>query len=105
MRSRMLTRFGSCALAVLLSLTLLAPSSGVAAQDEPTPAPTESPDRAPTYERGTPAGAMRLPGPPPAVGDLIAEDSLAFPGAIPGSIASSSGRNIGEFVGEGYILK
>jgi Domain of Unknown Function (DUF1080) len=103
MSSRTLTRYGVFAITVLVSLTLLMQSSGVAAQDEPAPAPT--PDRAPSYERGAPAGALRLPGKPPAVGDLIAEDSLTFPGAIPGSITSPSGRNVGEFVGEGYIMK
>jgi hypothetical protein len=101
----MLTRYAASLTAILLSLTLLLPSLGAAAQEEPAPAPTPTPDRAPSYERGVPAGALRLPGEPPAVGDLIAEDSLTFPGAIPGSFNCPSGRSIGEFVGEGYILK
>lgn len=103
MRPGTLTRYGAFVCAVLLSLTLLMPSPGVAAQDEPAPTPT--PDRAPSFERGAPVGALRLPGDPPPVGDLIAEDGLNFPGAIPGSVNCPSGRNVGEFVGEGYILK
>ncbi len=105
MKSMKVHRFRSGAIAVLLALVLVIPATGITAQEETAPAPTPPPDRAPSYQRGAPAGALRLPGNPPAVGDLIVEDSLNFPGAIPGSITSPSGRNIGEFVGEGYILK
>lgn len=98
-------RFASVALSVVLSLTLLLQSSGVAAQDEPAPAPTTTPNRAPTYQSTAPAGALRLPGNPPPVGDVILEDSLTGPGVIPGTLSCPSGRNVSEFVGEGYIAK
>lgn len=105
MKSMKVHRFRSGALAFLLALVLVIPATGITAQEETAPAPTPPPDRAPSYQRGAPTGALRLTGDPPAVGDLIAEDSLNFPGAIPGSLNCPLGRNIGEFVGEGYILK
>src|SRR5690349_8740553 len=105
MKSTQVHRFRSGALAFLLALVLVIPATGITAQEETAPAPTPTPDRAPSYQRGAPAGALRLTGDPPAVGDLIVEDSLNFPGAIPGSRSCPTGRNLGEFVGEGYILK
>src|SRR5687767_1026996 len=105
MKSPRVLRFSSCALTLLLSLLLVVPATGLAAQDEPQPGQVPMPDRAPSYERGAPAGALRLPGDPPAVGDMIVEDPLNFPGAIPGSFHCPTGRNIGEFVGDGYIVK
>jgi hypothetical protein len=105
MKSTQVHRFRSGALSFLLALVLVIPATGITAQEETAPAPTPTPDRAPSYQRGAPAGALRLTGDPPAVGDLIVEDSLNFPGAIPGSRSCPTGRNLGEFVGEGYILK
>jgi hypothetical protein len=81
------------------------PGPGALAEADVSPAPSPTPDRSPTYQRGAPAGALRLPGEPPAVGDVIVEDPLTFPGAIPGSISCPTGLNLGEFVGEGYIMK
>jgi hypothetical protein len=105
MKSTKVHRFRSGALASLLALVLVIPATGITAQEETAPAPTPTPDRAPSYQRGAPAGALRLTGDPPAVGDLIVEDSLNFPGVIPGPRRCPSGRNGGDFVGEGYILK
>jgi hypothetical protein len=105
MKALLHRRASAFALTLFLSLALLNPVSGLAAQDEPQPPPTAPPDRAPSYQPSQPAGALRVPGEPPAVGDLIVEDPLTFPGAIPGSVSCTSGRNTGDFVGEGYIVK
>ncbi|MFN8632658.1 MAG: family 16 glycoside hydrolase [Chloroflexota bacterium] len=105
MKPTLLARISTVAVAMLLSLTLFAQSTGVAAQDAPAPAPSPTPDRGPTFQHDAPAGSLRLAGPPPPVGDVIVEDSLTAPGAIPGRLDSVTGRNVGEFVGEGYIMK
>lgn len=109
MAPRAMRQAGSIIGAVLLTLTLLNPGASVAAQDEPeapaVPAPSPTPNRAPSYERGQPAGAIRIPGEPPAVGDVIVEDALIASGVIPAGFTCPTGRNRGEFVGEGYILK
>lgn len=109
MPSRTLRRASAMLGAALLALTLLTPGASIAAQDEPetpaVPEPSPTPNRAPTYQRGTPAGALRIPGEPPAVGAVIVEDPLTSPGVIPGGSQCVSGRNRSEFVGEGYIVK
>jgi len=66
---------------------------------------TPTHDGAPRAQPQVPAGAQLGPGDPPAVGDLIIEDSLNTPGVLPRPYACPSGRNTGEFVGEGYLLK
>lgn len=95
--------------ALVLALSLFAPVTITAAQDQPAPpaepAPAPTPNRAPSYERGQPTGALRIPGPPPGVGAVVVEDGLTGPGVIPGRISCPSGKNLGEFVGEGFIIK
>ncbi|MGE3272849.1 MAG: hypothetical protein AB7P40_29195 [Chloroflexota bacterium] len=105
MNSQKFWRHGALITIVLLVMLLLHPGYGFAAQDQPEAAPSPTPDRAPSYQRGEPAGALRLSGDPPAAGKVIVEDALASPGVIPGKVSCPSGKNIGEFVGEGYIVK
>ncbi|MGE3271694.1 MAG: hypothetical protein AB7P40_23280, partial [Chloroflexota bacterium] len=83
------------------------PGAGFAAQDVTAPVPSPAPDRSPTYQAdAAPEGALRVPGDPPAVGDVIVEDALAGPGLLPGGRPSCpSEKNLSEFVGEGYIIK
>jgi hypothetical protein len=92
-------------LVVLLLLALTLPVSSLAAQDQPSPAPSPGADRSPSYQPSAPAGALRVAGDPPAVGDVIVEDSLTAPGMMPGRLVCTTGKNIGEFVGEGYMIK
>jgi Domain of Unknown Function (DUF1080) len=105
MASARMLRFRSGVLVLVLTLVLAVPTTGITAQEETGPDPTPTPDRAPSYQRGAPAGALRLPGEPPAVGDLIIEDSLTFPGAMAGTVSCATGKNLGEFVDEGFIVK
>lgn len=59
----------------------------------------------PTPDGAPPARTRLGPGDPPAVGDLIVEDPLNAAGALPLPFACPSGRNSGDFVTEGYLLK
>ena len=45
-----------------------------------------------------------MPGPPPDVGEVVLEDPLTAPGAVQ-AWRCPTGRNLGEFVGEGYLIK
>jgi hypothetical protein len=59
----------------------------------------------PTPDGAPPARTRLGPGDPPAVGEVIFEDPLTAPGALPRPFACPSGRNSGAFVAEGYLLK
>lgn len=100
--SKRTTLFGPV---LLLSLALLWPTSGLAAQEEPQPATTAEPSRQPTYRPGPPPGALRATGDLPAVGEIMMDDQLIAPGALPGRFSCPTGKGLGEFVGEGYIVK
>ena len=71
-----------------------------AAQEESAPPG----DRDPIYEQPQTAGALRITGAPPAVGDVVLEDSLTARGVLSAG-RCSTGRGLAEFVDEGYILK
>jgi len=62
MKSIRMRRLGSSALAVMLSLLLLLPVTGLAAQDQDPPGPASTPDRSPTYPGGAlqPIAALAL---------------------------------------------
>lgn len=105
MNVRPLHRYGVGLATALLVLALMSPNSGLAAQDQPSPTPAPASDRSPSYQTTASAGALRLPGEPPAVGDIVAEDSLLAPGMVVGRETCPSGKNIAEFVGEGFIIK
>jgi hypothetical protein len=88
---------------------------GVRALLEAAPGPA-SPASPPTYQPrpavmpppvsgSTPSGPLRVPGDPPVVGEVIVKDPLRTPRVLPGSDACPSGRNLGAFVDEGYLLK
>jgi hypothetical protein len=72
---------------------------------EPSPSPTPVSDRAPTYVRPVPAGALQVQTEPPGVGAPVLEDVLTGPGALPASVFCPTDRNQREFVGEGVIIK
>lgn len=92
------------ALALVVAL-LATPWTSLAVEDETAPEPAATPDRSPSYSPDAPAGALRLPGGPPPVGDALLEDGLTAPGPIPGGVSCPGTRNVAEFVGEGYIIK
>ncbi|MFN0071620.1 MAG: hypothetical protein ACKVVP_09060, partial [Chloroflexota bacterium] len=93
---------GAVACLVIATSLLFVPAS---AQEDTPPSPTPTPNRAPSYERGAPPGALQLQGPPPSISQVILDDSLQGRGAIPSRWECMTGRNVGEFVGEGYIVK
>jgi hypothetical protein len=102
------TRIATLVVAVALATVQLLPTGTLAAEEDPPlapPSPTAAPSRQPTYRTQAPAGALRLTGTPPKVGATFLDDSLANPGVIPASLRCPTGKNVGEFVGEGYILK
>ena len=93
MRRSLVARLGSLAVGFVLVLGLLTPPT-VAQETEPESAP----DRSPTY-----SGHQAVPE-PPRVGDVILHDDLVGPGVLTAG-RCETGRNVGEFVGEGYIMK
>lgn len=101
------TRMATLVAAFVLAAAPFLPAGVLAAEEDPPPAPspTAAPSRQPTYRSEAPAGALRLTGAPPPVGATILNDSLASPGVIPATLSCPTGRNVGEFVGEGYIFK
>jgi hypothetical protein len=77
----------------------------VSAQED-TLAPTmQDATREPSLDHSAPRGGLRLAEDPPGVSEPILEDRLTAPGIIASNTTCASGRNAGEFVGEGYLLK
>lgn len=96
MRRPIRISLAAVATSVAVILGVLLPSA--AAQEPPTPDPGRDPSV------GDAPGGLLLSGAPPAVGEVVLEDPLTAPGLIE-AWRCPSGRNVGEFVGEGYIIK